>query len=60
MGYCKVCGKLVPIRPGELKYPQMTVRGASVHVHVPMQRWWWPSRHDNEEGADCLGYRSPI
>ena len=41
LGYCKVCDKLTPIRPGEQKWGSR-------------ERLWYPVAHEGPDGKPCL------
>lgn len=47
MGYCRTCGKLVAITPGQMKYA-----GAR-------EQWWYPVAHD-AGGKLCSGSKKGI
>ena len=47
LGYCKVCDKLVPIKPGPQKWGTR-------------ERTWYPVAHDGEDGKLCKGDKKSL
>lgn len=47
LGYCKLCERLVPIKPGPQKWGSR-------------ERQWFPVDHDGPDGQPCPGDKRPL
>jgi hypothetical protein len=47
LGYCLVCEKLVPIRPGPFRWGSR-------------ERYWLPVAHEKPDGGNCPGDKKGI
>jgi len=47
LGYCRMCERLVAIKPGP-------------HKPGSRERWWFPWPHDDQDGRPCPGSKRGI